>query len=290
MTPLHAPRTVLAHLLLCALIAGALACGRTEPAREATSVQRPDSSTGRGAPDRPAGPTGRIRGVVTLQGAAPSQRSEPVLQNKDVCGAAVPVTRLSVGKDNGIRHAFVYLDDVKTEGPVKPRASTQVEQKRCEYGPHAMTMTAGADLEILNDDPILHNVHARTATPDGLTTVFNIAQPVRGQRTKVNAPLDKPGIVALTCEAGHPWMTAYILVAGHPYVATTGDNGEFVIEDVPAGMYPIKMWHEGVRLTQIIPSLQRYEWEAPYELTQQVVVPAAGEVVVNFTMALRAPL
>ena len=98
-----------------------------------------------------------------------------------------------------------------------------------------MTMASGSDLEIVNNDPILHNVHARQAIADGLQTVFNIAQPMRGQRTKIDAPLDKPGIVALTCEAGHPWMTAYILVANHPFVATSGDNGEFVIDDVPAG-------------------------------------------------------
>jgi len=150
-----------------------------------------------------------------------------------------------------------------------------------------MTLAAGSNLEIVNNDPILHNVHARQATADGLQTVFNIAQPVRGQRTTVEAPLDKPGIIALTCEAGHPWMTAYILVANHPFVATTGDRGEFVIDDVPAGTHPIKLWHEGVRLSRVIPSLQVYEYEEPYESTQQVVVPANGEAVVNFSLELR---
>lgn len=82
-------------------------------------------------------------------------------------------------------------------------------------------------------------------------------------------------------------MTAYILVARHPYVATTNDAGEFVIDNVPAGSYPIRMWHEGVRLTRVIPSLQRYEWEEPYESTQQVLVAANGETVVHFELELR---
>jgi hypothetical protein len=150
-----------------------------------------------------------------------------------------------------------------------------------------MTLPAGSELEIVNNDPILHNVHARQATADGMQTVFNIAQPVRGQRTKVDAALDKPGIVALTCEAGHPWMTAYIVVANHPYVATSGDNGQFVIDDVPAGTYPIKMWHEGARLSRVIPSMQIFEYEDPYEVTEQVAVPANGEAVVNFSFELR---
>jgi hypothetical protein len=233
------------------------------------------------------GPTGRIRGIVTLRGNPPTEQSEPITKDQGICGSSAPVTRLALGKENAVRRAFVYLDDVPAQEEVRPRLSTQVEQKGCEYGPHVMTLASGADLEIINSDPILHNVHAREATTDGFQTVFNIAQPVRGQRTKVDAPLNKPGIIALTCEAGHPWMTAYILVAGHPFVATTGDNGEFVISGVPAGTYPIKMWHEGVRLTRIIPSLQQYEYEDPYEMTQQVVVPPSGEAVVNFSLELR---
>jgi plastocyanin len=231
---------------------------------------------------------GRIRGVVTLRGAPPAPKSEVVTKDQSICGSAVPVTRLQLGKDNAVRGAFVYLDGVPEHEEMRPRLKTEVEQKGCEYGPHVMTLAAGSDLEIVNNDPILHNVHAREATPGGLQTVFNIAQPVRGQRTKIDAPLNKPGIVALTCEAGHPWMTAYILIAGHPFVATTGGNGEFVINDVPAGTYPIKMWHEGVQLTRIIPMLQQYEYEEPYETTQEVVVPPSGDAVVNFSLELRA--
>jgi len=258
------------------------ACGHgiTPPAAKADASLATGSGT-------PAQPRGRIRGVVTLVGTPPSSRFEAALQNKDVCGQTVPVTRLAVGKDNGVRQTFVYLDGIAPEETALPRSTIQVEQKGCEYGPHAAMVTPGTDLEIVNQDPILHNVHAREAAPDGPITVFNIAQPVRGQRTKVEAPLDTPGIVALTCEAGHPWMTAYILVARHPYVATTNDAGEFVIDNVPAGSYPIRMWHEGVRLTRVIPSLQRYEWEEPYESTQQVLVAANGETVVHFELELR---
>jgi hypothetical protein len=149
-----------------------------------------------------------------------------------------------------------------------------------------MTLAGGGPIEIVNGDPVLHNIHARQATADGLETVFNIAQPVRGQRTKVDAKL-KPGIVTLTCEAGHPWMTAYILVTNHPYVATTDDNGRFVIDGVPAGTYPIKMWHEGVTLTRIISSLQQFDYEDPYEITKTITVQAGGDVAADFEFELR---
>ena len=83
-------------------------------------------------------------------------------------------------------------------------------------------------------------------------------------------------------------MSAYIFVADHPYVADTNDDGAFVMDNVPVGTYRIKMWHEGVRLKRIIESLQRYEYEDPYESTQQVVVTPGGEAVINFDLALRS--
>jgi hypothetical protein len=162
-----------------------------------------------------------------------------------------------------------------------------VEQSRCEYGPRALTVQSGTRLDIANDDPILHNVHARRLTSSGLETIFNIAQPIRGQRTVVDPPLTSAGIVALSCEAGHPWMSAYVLVADHPYTAVTDADGRFAIEHVPAGTYRIRMWHEGVRLTQVLKSVQRYEFEPPYEVSREVVVPAAGETVVDFDFELR---
>lgn len=255
-----------------------MACRQSEPAN--TTV-RPRAAAARG-------PTGRIRGLVTLRGSLPVAKSEPITKDQNICGASTSLTRLALGKDNAVRHAFIYLEGVPALEEARPRLSTQVEQRGCEYGPHVATVSAGAQLEIVNSDPILHNVHGLESTPDGPQTVFNIAQPIRGQRTKVDASLNRPGIIELKCEAGHPWMTAYILVANHPYVATTNDNGEFIIEGVPAGTYPIKMWHEGVQLKRIIASLQQFEYEGPYEVTQEVVVPPSGEAVVNFGLELRS--
>jgi len=273
-----APSRAWRSVTIAALALVASAC--QAPAKStppADTLQRAVSHEGRG----------RIRGIVSLRGTPPAPRSEPITKDQSVCGSSAPVTRLTLGNGNGVHGAFIYLDGVNSEENARPRLSTEVEQKGCAYGPHVMTIAAGSSLEIVNNDPILHNVHARQSTSDGLQTVFNIAQPVRGQRTRVDAPLDKPGIVALTCEAGHPWMTAYILVANHPYVATSGESGEFVINDVPAGTYPIKMWHEGVQLSRVIPSMQIFEYEQPYESTEQVVVPPNGEAMVNFSFELR---
>jgi plastocyanin len=268
---------------LVVLLAAALflaGCG-TEQGKENSST------ADKASPGAPAGPVGRIRGVVRLQGQAPAAAFEAVTENQNTCGDRVAVTRLALGKENGVQHAFVYLDGVQSTEKMAPRESLLVDQKNCQYAPHSLIVPVGSKIDITNSDAILHNVHGQQITDDGSKTLFNIAQPVRGQRTTVESPLTTPGIVFLTCEAGHPWMNGYVFVANHPFVSVTGADGQFVIEGVPAGTYHIKMWHEGVSMTRNIKTLQRYEYEAPYEMTQDVTVPANGETVVNFDMSLR---
>ena len=245
------------------------------------------------APDKAAtasavqGPTGRIRGVVRLKGDAPAATFEPITENQNVCGDRVPTSRLTLGKEKGVQHAFVYLEGVPSTEKPRVRESLVVDQKNCQYAPHALIVPAGSKIEITNSDPILHNVHGNQFTEQGQQTLFNIAQPVRGQKTAVESSLT-PGIVYLTCEAGHPWMSGYVFVANHPYVTLTKDDGEFVIEGVPPGTYRIKMWHEGITLKRNIKALQRYEYEDPYETAQDVTVQADGEAVVNFDLVLRS--
>jgi hypothetical protein len=47
------------------------------------------------------------------------------------------------------------------------------------------------------------------------------------------------------------------------------------------------MWHEGVNLKDINSKLQIYNYEEPYELTQQVTVAVNTEATANFELALR---
>jgi hypothetical protein len=47
------------------------------------------------------------------------------------------------------------------------------------------------------------------------------------------------------------------------------------------------MWHEGITLKRVIASLQQYEYEDPYESTEQVVVPPGGDAEVHFSLSAR---
>lgn len=238
-----------------------------------------------GSPDQVTGPVGSIRGRVRLQGDAPKPAQDTITQDQKTCGDSVSLPRIALGKDNGVRSTFVFLEGVPDNGkrPAAPKEPFLIDQKECQYVPHALIVPLGSKVEISNSDPILHNVHG-TQGGDG---VFNYAQARQGLRQEVDMGMSKPGIITLTCEAGHPWMNAFVFVATHPYVALTNNEGEFVIQNVPPGTYTIKMWHEGVTLKQIYKNLQVYEYEEPYELMQQVTVAANGEAAVNFDLELR---
>ena len=232
-----------------------------------------------------AGSGGTIRGRVVLQGDAPKPASDTIGQDQKVCGSTVSLPRIVLGKDNGVQGTFVILEGVASPS-ARPTPTTQsilIDQKECQYAPHTMIVPVNSKVEITNSDPILHNVNGRQAD----SKVFNYAQARQGQRETVDMSMTKPGIITLACDAGHPWMSAFIYVASNPYVALTDSNGEFVIKDVPPGTYTLKMWHEGVILKDINKKLQVYNYEDPYELTQQVTVAANTDANANFDLVLR---
>jgi plastocyanin len=271
-------RAVQLVVLLITVSVAVASCGVPQTPE---SGQKPVGNT-------PTGPSGTIRGVVRLMGKAPAPATEPIKADQAICGNSVTLPRITLGKDSGVKDSFVFLrglPEYPNVPPVAP-ASILMDQKNCQYVPHAMTVPVGKELEITNSDTILHNVHGNVIGSDGLHTLFNIAQPIKGQRSKTPA-FENPGIIFLTCEAGHPWMNAYIFVAVNRFVDVTKEDGSFVIANVPVGTHQIEMWHEGVTLKSNNKALQRYDYEDPYQTTKDVVVTANSETVVNFDLTLR---
>jgi plastocyanin len=231
---------------------------------------------------------GAVKGRVTLASASEKSEKLAVSQDQRICGAAKPSPCLATGKGGAVAHALVYLETIR-EGKDFPASGTYVlDQRGCQYSPHVSVVPVGARMEILNSDPILHNVH--TYTTDA-KTVFNIAQPMKGVRTKTRV-FDTPGILRATCDAGHPWMLAYVAVAPHPYYAVTDAEGNYTLTDIPPGTYTLKFWHEGVRLAgtdELAGKVRFYKYEEPYEMSQEVVVTAGATATANFSLTLRSP-
>ncbi len=92
--------------------------------------------------------------------------------------------------------------------------------------------------------------------------VFSYSKPKRfdlGRYRKDDRPppvivFDKPGVVKLFCEI-HQHMRGVVLVLDTPYFTCTQTNGEYRLENLPAGHYVLKAWVD-----------EKHEYEKPVSL------------------------
>lgn len=188
-----------------------------------------------------AATAGHITGRIAFQGTPPTgvvlrMDSDPNCVQQGVTATEEDVV---VGADGGLQNAFVYVKDGLGElrFPV-PATAALLDQKGCRYVPHVLGVQVGQQVEVLNSDPTLHNVHAvPTANQE-----FNTGQPLQGMK-HVHTFSTREVMVPFKCDV-HPWMYAYIGVLDHPYFAVTGADGTFTLTGLPPGTYTIEAWHE----------------------------------------------
>ena len=203
---------------------------------------------------------GTIVGEVKFMGDPPPPEKVAVTKDANICGSEAKLTQtLVVGPNKGVQNAVLFLADIKKGKAQEKLAKNPVlDQKNCEYHPHAQIIPVGSTLDITNSDDVLHNIK----TEGGSKTSFNIAQPKF--KRKIERKLDTPDMVKVQCDV-HGWMHAVLAVAEHPYYALTDASGSFKIADIPPGKYTLKIWHEKLG-----------------EQTQEVTVNEKEEVKVAF--------
>jgi plastocyanin len=225
------------------------------------------------APATPVGAaTGVIVGRVRWQGALPPRPSTTPPAAMAACGASIPFQALEVGADQGVAWAELSVEGL--QGHAAPRTVTLM-QHGCVFSPHVLVAPVGSTLSMQNHDPLLHNVHALRQG----TSVFNVAS-IQG--LVASQVVTTPGLLVLQCDAGHPWMHAYVHVVTDPFHDVSNAHGAFRIENVPPGHYTVRMWHEGWTPR---PSPDGHAaFGEPVVREHTVDVTAGGQSEVNFTL------
>jgi plastocyanin len=180
---------------------------------------------------------GTITGTIKFAGTPPARKELQVTKDKEICGKKQHLSwDLVVGPNKGIENAVVTLLDMK-KGEKWTITKATVDQNGCAYTPHVLVVPAGGELDILNSDGILHNIH----TYSKVNSSINKAQPKF--KKVLTEKFATPEIVKVTCDA-HSWMLGWFVVSDHPYVAVTNDKGEFTLSNVPPGNYKLEVWQE----------------------------------------------
>ena len=210
---------------------------------------RDDNSSGLVSSQLPA-PTygdGRVEGIVRLEGDVPEM---PVIEAAENCSGRTEPLREEwavVDADGGLANVLVYLSDApaSTGAGREPMVLDQID---CRFTPHVLGVQVGQPLQIESSDAVLHNVHYM---PDrNADENFGLSGAGQARTVAFEYPEAEP--TKVRCDV-HPWMTAYLGVFAHPFFAVTDEAGRFAIEQVPAGVYTVKAWHErfGTREAQI---------------------------------------
>ena len=158
---------------------------------------------------------------------------------------AAPVTgrvELRDSKDPAARKGLDYSGVVVWLEPmraaVEPRTGLKARmvQKDKTFSPHVLAVEAGTMVAFPNFDPIFHNAFSNY---NGRQFDVGLYQP----GTSRSVLFGRAGVVRVFCNI-HPNMSAVIVVLSTPYYATTQKDGTFRIEDVPAGEYRLRVFHE----------------------------------------------
>jgi len=186
---------------------------------------------------KPAG--GSISGRVTYTGT-PAKMKVIDMSKEPACAKQHPqsITTETVVTDasNSLENVVVYISAGAPDEPA-PTKSAVFDQKGCQYLPHVLAFQVNQPLEIVNSDPVAHNIHPRPM----LNREWNKSQPA-GSPPDVEK-YDKAEFFPVKCNI-HPWMSGHFAVLKNSHYSISNQDGAFSIPNLPPGKYTVTAWQE----------------------------------------------
>lgn len=215
---------------------------------------------------------GSITGTVTMTGGKPTPKGYNLITFPDpvYCGRISTGTgwrildEFSMTAGSGLKDVVVLLTDATKGKPFKFEPQT-IEARDCRFLPFVTVVKDGADVVVMNMDPVMHDIQAYETSQLGPRVLFNTPLPMNphhkrvvtaeshehlpGQPVKEEIHMTK-GRRLFVMQCGfHAYMESWGFAVDNPYYALTGDGGTFTLTDVPPGEYTLMAWHPGVGTT-----------------------------------------
>ena len=214
---------------------------------------------------------GTVQGTVTLSGPVPDPKAYNlvIFPDPEYCGRISNgngwrlLRDFLVNEQGQVLNVVVLLEGV-TEGKPFSLSVPRVEARDCRFSPFTTVVRSGHGIEVVNMDPVMHDIQAyETSTAMGTRVLFNSPLPFnqRHRRGDLHATHDhRPGeslvrqfqlskkrrTFVMQC-GFHAYMQSWAIAVDNPYYVLTDENGQFSIEDVPPGTYDLRAWHPGIK-------------------------------------------
>ena len=168
---------------------------------------------------------------------------------------------LVVSRKGDLANAFIYVKSgLEGKTFAIPPTPVTIDQSGCWFRPRVLGIQVGQTLQVVNSDPVTHNIHPMAEVNRAWNHSQGAGDPPIDRR------FTKPEImIPVKCNI-HSWMHAFIGVLPYPYFAVSQDNGSFTISNLPPGTYTIAVWQEKLGTQE-----------------QQITVPPHGSAEANFT-------
>ncbi len=152
----------------------------------------------------------------------------------------------------------VYLAGAPEAERAQPGVAI-MDQRNEQFIPHVLPVTIGTAVDFLNSEAVYHNVFSLSPAK-----TFDLGRYPQGQSRRVR--FDRPGVVSVYCDI-HTHMNAFILVLPTSHFTVADGEGNFILENVPAGNFELRVWNG----------------RAP-EFRQQITVRENGVTEMNFVL------
>ena len=211
---------------------------------------------------------GILSGAVTLEGKVPRPKGYNLVTLPDpvYCGRISTGTgwRLlqpfKVDSQGGFKDVVIVLTDIR-KGKTFEYTPPRIEAMDCKFNPYIVVVRNKGTVEVVNMDPVLHDIQAYETSKFGARVLFNVPLPISTKikkrqllnrvtvKNRAGKVMTQPikmrkGRNVFVMQCGfHAYMESWGLAVAHPYYVLSGQDGHYSIADIPPGTYKAMAWH-----------------------------------------------
>jgi len=211
---------------------------------------------------------GSLSGTVTLLGEVPKPKGYNLVTFPDplYCGRISDgrgwrlLQTFHIGAEQAFEDVVVMIEGIE-KGKKFEFKTPRVEAIDCTFKPFSTVVWDRHPVEVVNMDPVMHDIQAYETSNLGPRVLFNVPLPMNslhpremshaaqyhrhlaGQPMIQTVHMTKGRRVFVMQCGFHAYMESWGVAVDDPYYAVTDQAGRFEITDIPPGTYRVTVWH-----------------------------------------------